>query len=378
MNDTTGTVIVGGGLYGVALALHAARHRGGSVTLVEREPGLLRVASRINQGRVHMGYHYPRSFLTGVRSREHYRRFLAEYHDCVDDSVEAYYAIARRFSKVSARQFVEFCQRIGAPVEPAPGDVRALFDRDRVEEVFRVEEAAFDADRLADRLDAELRAAGVVLRLGVEATELRRHGDRWEVHLHGERGAEVLVAAQVCNCTYAELNRLLQGAGLEPVPLKHELAELAIVDPPPELAGRAVTVMCGPFFSLTPLPAEGRHVLSHVRYTPHAAWHTGGHAPPGWSPGAPAGRETPASRHAAMVADASRYLPCISRTVWHRSLWAVKTVLPRNEVDDGRPILVHQDPAAPGLLSVMGSKIDNVYDVLDLLGAAVRAGAAPC
>lgn len=376
MNDTTGTVVVGGGLYGVAIALREARARAATVTLVEREASLLRVASRVNQARVHMGYHYPRSFLTGMRSRRHYGRFVAEYRDCIDTTMEAYYAIARRYSKVSARQFIEFCQRIGAPVDAAPAEVGALFDPDRIEGVFRVEEAAFDAGRLASRLHAALESAGVVLRLGCEALALRRHRDRWTVRLRSEQGEEIVLATRVFNCTYAELNRLPVGAGLAPVTLKHELAELAVVDPPPELAGRAVTVMCGPFFSLTPLPVEGRHVLSHVRYTPHAAWLTGEPAPAAWGEAAPRDRGEPPSRFAAMVADATRYLPCIAGAVWHRSLWAVKTVLPRNEVDDGRPILVHQDPAAPGLVSVMGSKIDNVYDVLDLLDASPGTGAA--
>ncbi len=380
MNDTTGTVVVGGGLYGVALALHAARRRDGRVVLVEREERLLRVASRSNQARVHMGYHYPRSFLTAIRSRRHYARFLEAHRDCIDTAVEAYYAIARSFSKVSARQFAEFCHRIGAPLSRAPAEVRALFDADRIEDVFRVEEASFDADRLAARLEADLHAAGVELRLGVEARRCRPRGGGWEVALSGPGGDDVLMAARVLNCTYAELNQLPGSAGLAPVPLKHELAELVVVEPPPELEGRAVTVMCGPFFSLTPLPAEGHHVLSHVRYTPHAAWHTGDAVPVGWGGGSLARQHEPASRFAAMVADASRYLPCMAGTVRRRSLWAVKTVLPRNEVDDGRPILVHHDPEAPGLVSVMGSKIDNVYDVLELLDAptGVGAGAASC
>src|SRR5690606_13175890 len=120
----------------------------GPVTLVEREPALLQGASRVNQARVHMGYHYPRSFLTAMRSRQNYHRFLAEYRDCIEESFISYYAIARRFSKVTARQFAEFCRRIGAPISRAPQAIRDRFDSDRVEEVFRVEEAAFDAVRL--------------------------------------------------------------------------------------------------------------------------------------------------------------------------------------------------------------------------------------
>jgi hypothetical protein len=71
-----------------------------------------------------------------------------------------------------------------------------------------------------------------------------------------------------------------------------------------------------------------------------------------------------------MRADAARYLPALAALTHRGSWWAVKTVLPRNEVDDGRPILLHRDPAAPGLVSVLGSKLDNVYDVLDQVTAS--------
>ena len=49
------------------------------------------------------------------------------------------------------------------------------------------------------------------------------------------------------------------------------------------------------------------------------------------------------------------------------SLWETKTVLPRSAGDDGRPILVRQHHDATGLISVLGAKIDSVYDVEDAL-----------
>lgn len=369
MNDITGTVIVGGGLYGATLALQAAESGLGPVTLVEREPALLQVASRVNQARVHMGYHYPRSFLTAVRSRRNYHRFLTDHRDCIEDSFASYYAIARRFSKVTARQFTEFCRRIGAPISRAPQAIRDRFDADRIEEVFRVEEAAFDAVRLGERMVASLARAGVRVALATEALRLQRRREGWEVHVRGPGGDDVLIASRVCNCTYAGLNRLLQSAGLDEIALKHEVAELALVEPLPGLEEIAVTVMCGPFFSLTPLPAAGCHVLSHVRYTPHQAWHAGETPPAGWTEDGRLVGPPPASRFAAMRADAARYLPALAALTHRGSWWAVKTVLPRNEVDDGRPILLHRDPAAPGLVSVLGSKLDNVYDVLDQVTA---------
>ena len=63
-------IVIGGGFYGVVIAIYLARQRGlQRVTLVEREGALLTRASYNNQARVHNGYHYPRSILTAYRSR---------------------------------------------------------------------------------------------------------------------------------------------------------------------------------------------------------------------------------------------------------------------------------------------------------------------
>src|ERR1043165_8507740 len=125
--------IIGGGFYGARLALALAK-AGESVILLEREPKLLARASLANQARVHNGYHYPRSVLTSLRSRVNYDRFRADYPDAVYDRFDHYYAIARDGSKVTAAQFVQFCQRIGAPIQPAPDRIRKLFDSSRIEE----------------------------------------------------------------------------------------------------------------------------------------------------------------------------------------------------------------------------------------------------
>jgi hypothetical protein len=59
------------------------------------------------------------------------------------------------------------------------------------------------------------------------------------------------------------------------------------------------------------------------------------------------------------------------------SLFEVKTVLVKNEGDDGRPILFEKHEALPGCYSVLGGKIDNIYDVLERLDAEPLTVASP-
>jgi glycine/D-amino acid oxidase-like deaminating enzyme len=355
-------VVIGGGFYGAraALLLSAA---GRPVTLLEREPELLARASLFNQARVHGGYHYPRSILTSLRSRRNYARFVAEYRDCVYDRFTHYYAIALGNSKITAAQFVEFCRRIDAPVADAPDAVRVLFDAARIERVFRVEEAAFDAVALRARLTGELAAAGVDVRTGVAVSSIERAGAGAMVHA-GDREVR---ADLVINATYSSLNDVLSVAGGTPVPMKRELTELSLVEPPAQLEGVGVTVMDGPFFSLMPYPARAPYyTLSHVRYTPHYAWHDGR---------AYVAEPRP-SRFAHMVRDAARYLPAIRGARYVDSLWEVKALMPRSEQDDSRPILFRQCPEVPAMYSVLGAKIDSVYDVEEHLGRLVARAAA--
>ena len=265
-------LIAGGGFYGCMIAAHLRRQYP-TVRLLERGPNLLGRASYANQARVHQGYHYPRSLVTGFRSRANYARFAAAFPDCVRTTFDKVYAIGRQFSKVSAAQFELFCRRIGAPVAPAPAGVRRLFDPATVEDVFAVQEAAFDAVALRQRMVEELAAAGVEVRVGTEVLRVRPDPQGYvRATVRGPDGEAEVTAGQVFNCTYARLNQVGAASGLPVTPLKHELAEMALVTVPPALQNIGVTLMCGPFFSCMPFPSAGLHTLSHVRYTPHAGW----------------------------------------------------------------------------------------------------------
>jgi glycine/D-amino acid oxidase-like deaminating enzyme len=365
-------VVVGGGFYGARLALMLGE-LGKQVLLVEREPELLARASLRNQARVHNGYHYPRSILTSLRSRLNYARFVDDYAECVDQSFPHYYAIGRRMSKITAAQFGEFCRRIGAPLSAAPADAKKLFDADRIDSVFEVQECAFDAAKLRARMVSDLAEAGVDVSMNTAAARVASRGDGGAVVTLARGGDEYEVDADlVFNCTYSHLNRLLVNSAAAPIPMKHELTEMALVEPPAELAGAAVTVMDGPFFSLMPYPSRGLFTLSHVRYTPHCSWHDASGAPIYDGDSLLANR---ASRFVHMTRDATRYLPSMRGARYVDSLWEVKTVMPRSEQDDSRPILLRRSAEHPACITVLGAKIDSVYDVEDALRKLLDVGA---
>ena len=367
-------VVIGGGFYGCAIAVYLVRQHGlRSVLLLEREPFLFSRASRNNQARVHNGYHYPRSFTTAYRSRVNLPQFVRDWPSAVSSDFTAVYAIARRNSKVNARQFRRFCSEIGASLLPADPLLCRLFEPRLIEEVFVAEEYVFDADALARRAQQELAACGVRVLLDTAAREVYRSGEESlrTVFASSSQAGAAVTSRFVFNCSYSGLNQLRGDFPGTVTRLKHEVTEMALVQMPPALKNLAVTVMDGPFFSLMPYPPRGLHTLSHVRYTPHFHWEDSLGTDPYERL---AGYATP-SRADRMLRDVSRYLPVIQDANHVDSLFEVKTVLARNEGDDGRPILFETNAQLPNYYSVLGGKVDNIYDVLEKL-SGLPLGAA--
>jgi glycine/D-amino acid oxidase-like deaminating enzyme len=362
MGDAASVVVIGAGVYGLYVADRLAV-RGFRVTVCERGPEPMARASYANQARVHNGCHYPRSLLTAVRSRENAPRFRGEFGPAVVDSMTSVYAVARRGSKVTAEQFAGCLRRVGAALKPAPPAIARRFDPAYIEAAFVTDEAVFDAVRLRDLLVARAERSGVAIRLN---TPVVRVGRTPGGTLLADTPTGPIPAAHIFCCTYAAMNGPGAASGLPVVPLKHELTELALVEPPGDWAGLAVTVMDGPFFSLMPFPARGLSTLSHVRYTPHGCWYDRPDA--AWR--SPDEVLAAADRRTAfpyMVRDAARFIPELAGCRYRDSLWEVKTLLPRSETDDSRPILFRPDHGLPGYHLVLGGKVDNVYDAWDVI-----------
>lgn len=366
MHCTFDAVIIGGGFYGSAIAIYLAKQRGfKKILLIEREAALLTRASYNNQARVHNGYHYPRSFTTAYRSRINLPKFVQDWPQAVKKDFTKLYAIARRNSKVTARQFQRFCHDIGAKLEPADLALRQLFEPRLIEDVFLVEEYAFDATQLAKWVEDELRESGVqlVFKSMVSAISKGNVAPLQVTNSLTDGSEETIDCRYVFNCTYSGLNQFGGDFPGTQTGLKQEITEMALMQAPPSLRGLGLTVMDGPFFSMMPFPARDLHTLSHVRYTPHLHWQD----QRGIDPYQKLDDYDRATRVDRMVRDVSRYLPAVLDAKYVESIFEVKTILSKNERDDGRPILFEKNLTLPGCYSVLGGKIDNIYDVLEKL-----------
>lgn len=358
MSECYDFCVVGGGFYGCCLALWLRAHSD-RILLLEKEDSLMSRASAINQARVHTGFHYPRSLTTAIRSLVNMPRFVFEFRRAIVDDFTMLYAIARKGSKVNSKRFWRMYKEMKAPIEPASPHQKAYFNSDCFEDVFAVREYAFNHDILRSILESRIEATGIEVRYGVDALSCRKKGEESVVTTTGGD----IRAGHVLNCTYSRINRFLEASGEPLLNLKHEITELVLVEPPENMKGVAVTIMDGPFFSLMPYPSCNAYSLSHVRYTPHAFWRD---SQPCVDAHEVLKNHMPETAYPLMLRDIRRYMHGISLQ-YRSSIFEVKTVLARNETDDGRPILYKHHAALGSVYTVMGSKIDNIYDLFEAM-----------
>jgi len=358
-------IIIGGGFFGSYIACELARNNKGSVIVIERESDILQRASFNNQARVHKGYHYPRSLLTGLSSRVNFKKFTTDFKDCIYDDFEQYYAVANIQSKVTASQYKKFCNHIGAPLKNAPGHIKSLFSKDLVENVFLVEEYGFDAEKLKTLLSDRLKEMKIPVLLSSEVLSVSEENNskfQLKVGVHNRTTKEEsnIYGVRVFNCTYSNINTILANSGLAKIPLKQELTEMLLVEMPEHLRNIGITLMCGPFFSFMPFPPRNLHTLSHVRYTPHHYWYD---AEVDFNNQDYFDSIPKKTNMVEIIQDVKRYIPSIVECKYVDSLWELKTILPQSEIDDGRPILLKRDLDIKNLTCIMGGKIDNIYDL---------------
>lgn len=372
-------IVIGAGLYGLYSALRCGR-KGQRVVVLEMDEEPFSRATYINQARVHMGYHYPRSLSTARKSAGYFRRFVEDYSFCIHSWFRQVYATSTHFSWTDAKEFIKFCKDAGIICEPLP--VERYFREGICDGAFLTEEYTYDAQILRDYFLEELeKLVNVELLCGRQIRRILKRADRYEIHaLHQER-EERFEAPFVLNATYAAVNQVLNlvegigGASAEPFQIKYELCEIILCKVNDRLKNIGLTVMDGPFFSIMPFGRTGYHSLTSVTFTPHK---TSYEAMPAFScmEGTGCGERLencnlcvnrPESAWEYMDALARKYVReeyCFS---YEKSLFSMKPILKASEIDDSRPTVIRYATRKPVFVSVLSGKINTVYDLDQVL-----------
>jgi len=352
-------IVIGAGFFGLKTAIYFAR-KNKKVLVLEATSRAFQKASLVNQARVHNGYHYPRSYPTALSSHNHYEVFCEEYKSAINEDFKKIYAISSKNSYINANQFEKFCDKINIPLNDVSSDIKTLFNKDLIENIYLTKEVAFDAYIIMEILLEELsKFSNIEIKYNFPVNKICIK-DKALVYT---KNNEKYVTDNLFNVTYAGINYLLQNSDIPLLDFKLEFTEIALIDPPKELKNLGITIMDGEYWSSMPFPTSLYHSLSHVRYTPHYAWFEKRKC---INPYKLLDLKTQ-SKSLYMLKDASRYVPIMNKSKYVKSLYTIKTTVSRNEDNDGRPIVIKKHNINPNIYSVLGSKIDNIYDLENYL-----------
>ena len=366
-------IIIGAGLYGLYSALFCAK-RGDQIIVLEKDPASFMRATYINQARVHMGYHYPRSLSTGVKSAGYYRRFHEDFGFCIHSSFKQIYATSAQFSWTNAEEFRKFCRDADIFCEDVNENL--YFREGMCDGAFLTEEDTYDAQILKCFFLKELSTySNVEIWYHVNIEKIEREGDHYRIYLQDGR---VLESGFVLNATYAAVNQIQQMLGLEQFGIKYELCEIILCKVNDRLRDVGITVMDGPFFSIMPFGKTGLHSLTSVTFTPHITSYdtlptfSCQKKSSGYCTEYDLGNcnecvAKPESAWPYMSGLAKKYLRDEYQFEYVKSLFSMKPILKTTEIDDSRPTVIRTFTQSPTFISVLSGKINTVYDLDEVL-----------
>ncbi len=364
-------IIIGAGIYGLYAALVSAK-KGERVLVLEADAEPFARATFVNQARVHMGYHYPRSLSTALKSAKYFKRFNDDFKDCINREFEQIYATSAAYSWTNAAEFRRFC---------AAADIRCddvapskYFRKGMCDGAFATTEYTFDAALMRDKLMGQLAGyKNAELRFSSAVTAIEKHERVFRVFA----GDVSFETPYLLNAAYASINQILSLLSLPPFAIKYELCEIILCEVSDELRDVGLTVMDGPFFSIMPFGKTGLHSLTSVTFTPHE---TSYEPLPNLrcmqrNPECSAAQLQNCDRCAAHPKSAYDYMGQLARKYmkpelgfkYVRSHFAIKPILRASEIDDSRPTLVRTLCGEPRFVSVLSGKINTVYDLDEVL-----------
>lgn len=367
-------IIIGSGLYGLYSALKCGEV-GQKVIVLERDPSAFMRATYINQARVHMGYHYPRSYSTAIKSAHYFQRFCRDYSFCLHSGFDQIYATSSHFSWTNAVEFRKFC--VDADIRCEDVSPTKYFNNGMCDGAFLTTEYTYDALVLKDWfLEKISELPNVELRFNCKLRSIDASGNNWQLWVDEE--STPYESPFLLNATYASVNDVHGLLRLPFFQIKYEKCEIILCEVDERLKNTGITVMDGPFFSIMPFGQTGLHSLTSVMFTPHETSYetlptfpcqkeSKGLCSPGNLYNCNECPAKPVSAWPYMSQLAHKYLKNEFGFKYKKSLFSMKPILKASEIDDSRPTVIRRMCDTPTMYSVLSGKITTVYDLDEVL-----------
>lgn len=366
-------IIIGAGLYGLYSALFCAK-KNETILVLEKDSDSFLRATYLNQARVHMGYHYPRSYSTAKKSANYFERFYNDFNFSILSDFEQIYATSTNFSWTNAKQFMDFCKNANIMCQKVP--VENYFKENMCDGAFLTKEYTYDAQILKRYFLEELtKFSNVKIQYNAQISTITQIDQYYEISLNSN---EKYKTEFLLNCTYAGANEILNKLGLKKFKLKYELCEIILCTVNDKLKNTGITIMDGPFFSIMPFGKTGYHSLTSVTFTPHKTSYeelptfecqknSNGYCSKENLGNCNFCTARPESAWPYMSNLAKKYLKDEFQFEYKQSLFSMKPIFKASEIDDSRPTIIRTYSTNPTFISVLSGKINTIYDLDEVL-----------
>lgn len=366
-------IIIGAGIYGLYAALQCGKRKE-KILVLEKDDEAFSRATYINQARVHMGYHYPRSYSTAIKSANYFERFNEDYKFSILSEFDQVYATSTNFSWTNADEFKKFCNDANIVCDEV--SVSRYFKEKMCDGAFLTREYTYDAQILKDYFLKEIaKYENVEIKYDAKVTSIRKLEKVYEVEIQNGSKFET---GYLLNSTYAGVNQILEMLELEHFKIKYELCEIILCKVSDKFKDVGITVMDGPFFSIMPFGKTGYHSLTSVTFTPHKTCYdtlptfdcqkrSNGYCTKYDLGNCDKCIAKPESAWPYMSNLAKKYLKEDYGFEYVKSLYSMKPILKASEIDDSRPTVIKTFTTNPTFVSVLSGKINTVYDLDEVL-----------
>ena len=235
--------IIGAGFFGTSCAITLAKKH--DVHIFEKKETILCGASRANQLRFHLGYHYPRSQKTILEIKKNYKEFVKFFGNDVFAKTKNYYGISKEKSKTNYNNYLKFLKKNKLKYKK----INIQDFSKKIEGQIISYEKNLDYFKIKKKIFKKLKNKNIKVFLKKTfSKKLLKDYDK------------IVIA------TYDQNNELLKQLGIKiRNKYQYELVEKIIIKMPIKFKSKSYMVLDGKFVCLDPYVGTKYHLLSDVK-----------------------------------------------------------------------------------------------------------------
>ena len=228
-NKKISIAIIGAGWFGCHIGYKLAQ-KNYKVKIFEKEKDIFQNASGNNTNRLHLGFHYPRSFQTRKMSYEGYKKFITQYPNLSKTLKNNIYVIAKsKLNKMKSELYEKSMQQSNLKFSKLDSKKTDLIN---VDKVFNTNERAIDHKKAKDFFRKKLKKN---IHLNKNITSIKKIDKKYKI--------DNKIYDFVINCSYQ------QSFKLKDLDLTYEHCLFSLYKSKNK-NHKSYTIMDGPFYTL--------------------------------------------------------------------------------------------------------------------------------